>query len=110
MAAALAGYLAGDLGLQTRDDPSARVGVMLQVPAAMSDLVDTAHLASLPGAILSTQFLGYVIADPAGKPADEVVLDLLRELCDHTLHLGGDFERVLEAVPRSPRPVQTPGT
>jgi hypothetical protein len=73
----------------------------------MSELVDTGRLASLPNAIQSTQFLGYVLADPAGKPADEVVLDLLRQLCDHTLHLGGDFERVLEAIPRSPRPAQT---
>jgi hypothetical protein len=40
----------------------------------------------------------------------EVVLDLLRQLCDHTLHLGGDFERVLEAIPRSPRPSETAGT
>jgi hypothetical protein len=110
IAAALAGYLTEDLGLPTRDDPSARVGVLLQVPAAMSELVDTGHLASLPGAVRSTQFLGYIIADPAGRSADDAVLDLLRQLCDHTLHLGGDFERALEAIPRPPRLTQMPGT
>lgn len=109
-AAALAAYLADDLGLHTRDDPSVRVGVLLQVPATMSDLVDTGHLAPLPGAVRSTQFLGYVIANPIGKPADEAVLDLLRQLCDHTLHLGGDFERTLEAIPRLERLTQMPGT
>jgi hypothetical protein len=108
MAAALAGYLADDMGVRTCDDPAARVGVLLQVPASMSDLVDTGQLSPLPGAVRSTQFLGYVIADPSGKQAGDVVRDLLRQLCDHTLHLGGNFERVLEAIPGSPHPAQTP--
>ena len=50
--------LAEDLGLQTRNDPSPLVGVTLQVPAGMGDLVHTGHLASQPGAIQSTQSSG----------------------------------------------------
>jgi len=76
----------------------------------MSDLVDTGHLSPLPGAVILENFLGFMIADPDGKSTDDVVRDLLRHLCDHTLHLGGDFERTLEAIPRSPRRAQTTGT
>lgn len=70
----------------------------------MSDLVDPGGLRTLPGAPLSSQFLGYAIAEPAGKPADGVARNLLAQLCDHTLYLE-DFEPVLAAIgPWLPQP------
>lgn len=53
VARALAGYLAEDLGLRTRNDLSARVGILLQAPASMDSLVNTWRLRPLPGAVLS---------------------------------------------------------
>jgi hypothetical protein len=98
VAPALAEFLASDLGLATGNDPSARVGVLLQTPGGpMTGLVDPGELAPLPGASSSTQFLGYALADPDGKSAGDVARDLVRQLCDHTLYLG-DFERVLAAI------------
>lgn len=94
---ALADFLAKNRVLATRDDPAARVGLMLQTPGTMTALVDTGELRVLPGAIQSNQFLGYAIADPAGVSAQNVARDLLRQLCDRTLHLDG-FEEVLASI------------
>ena len=95
---AFADFLTQDLGLQTSHDPVARAGVLIETTdGPINDLVDTGSLAPLPGAISSTQFLGYVIADQEGESAAHVAKDLLRQFCDHTLHLG-DFESVLESI------------
>ena len=87
-------FLDNDIGLSTRDNPSARMGVMLQAPITMGSLVDSGDLAVLPGAVQSNQFLGYAIADSAGKGNSDTARGLIALLCDHTMHLD-DFERVL---------------
>jgi hypothetical protein len=94
---AFADFLAQDLELQTSNDPASRAGVMIETVGPIGDLVDMGDLSPLPGAILASQFLGYAIADQAGGPADQAAGDLLRQFCDHTLHLG-DFEGVLESI------------
>ena len=98
-APAFAELLAKDLGLTTLDAPAARIGVMLRAPRSMTELVDAGELRALPGASQSNQFLGYAIADLAGKSCHDVACDMLRQLCDHTMHLG-DFEHVLAAMGR----------
>jgi hypothetical protein len=109
VARAFADFLADDLGSQTLDDPAARAGVMIETVGPISGLVDTGDLAPLPGAIAATQFLGYAIADPQGGPADQVAHDLLRQFCDHTLHLG-DFEGVLESIRANDGAASQPAT
>jgi len=114
---AFADLLAKDLGLRTFGAPAARAGVMIETTGPISELVDTGSLSPLPGAYSASQFLGYAIADREGGPADQAAQDLLRQLCDHTLHLG-DFEETLESIraadvassqsaPRPPQAVQS---
>jgi hypothetical protein len=54
--------------LVTHDDPAARAGALLNAVSAMTELVDTGLMRTLPRAIPSRQFLGYAIADRAGGP------------------------------------------
>lgn len=97
LASAFVEFLTEDLGLGTHSDPAARVGVMLNAPRSMTELVDIGLLRVLPGAIASSQFLGYAIADPAGRPARDTAHAMLTNLCEYTLHLE-DFEPVLAAL------------
>jgi hypothetical protein len=97
LAAPFAQFLVNDVGVATRDEPTARVGVMLQTRGPMSDLVDPGELRVLPGASQSNQYLGYAIADRAGKPAHDVARDMLKSMCDHTMHLS-DFDSELAAL------------
>jgi TIR domain len=89
-------FLVGDLSLATHDDPTARVGVMLNT-APITRLIDTGPLRPLPGAIPSHQFLGYAIADGAGQPARNIARTMLAQLCEYTLHLD-DFEPALAGL------------
>lgn len=97
IASAFAEFLEHDLDLRTTDKRPARAGFMIETVGPMSDLVDTEGISPLPGAIPSTQFLGYAIADGAGKPAERIGRDFLQTLCDHTMHLG-DFEDLIDAI------------
>jgi hypothetical protein len=97
LASAFAELLADDLGLVTSDDPAARVGVMLNAVNSMTELVDTGALRTLPGAVPSSQFLVYAIADRAGRPPSDIARTMLAQLCEYTLHLG-DFEPALAAL------------
>jgi hypothetical protein len=106
MTGAFAEFLTNDLGLQTSEEPAARVGVLIE---PVSDLVDAGSLPTLPGGVTSNQFLGYAIADRDGRSADLVAGDLLRQLCDHNLHLA-DFEDVLESVGAAPTVASRPAS
>jgi hypothetical protein len=97
LARAFAAFLADDLSLKTSDAPMARAGVMLQSVGPLTELVDTGDLASLPGAIVASQFLAFLIAEREGQPPGTVVRDLLTQLCDHSLHLA-DFEASLDRI------------
>lgn len=97
LATAFAGFLADEAGLATQDNPATRVGVMLQAPNSMNELVDPGELMVLPDAIRSNQFLGYAIADHNGRTSNDAARDLLTLLCDHTMHLA-DFDQLLTAL------------
>lgn len=90
-------FLSGDLGLRTRAKPAAQVGLLIQAGQSIAELVDAGELRPLPGASFSSQFLGYAVADADGEPPAETARNLLRQLCDHSLHLG-EFDAVLAAV------------
>jgi hypothetical protein len=94
---ALAAFLADDLGLGTSGDPPSQVGLWLQTPRAMAEIVDSEDLKPLPGSPQSNSFTGWALADPAGEPAPVVAVELLRQMCDYTLNLDG-YEPALEGM------------
>jgi outer membrane protein assembly factor BamB len=102
LADAFAWFLTAQLGLTARDIPSACVGVLLQAPCSVTDLVALGDLRQLPGASPADHFLGAAVADPKGEGAAGVAGELLTELCDRTLHLR-DFEPVIAALTPAPR-------
>jgi hypothetical protein len=94
IADAFADLLCRDLALSASDQPSARIGILLQSQKpALADLVDAENLPTLQGASPSNQFLGYAIADLAGKPNNGAARDFLRQLCDYDLQVdvSGQF-------------------
>ncbi|HEY7143139.1 MAG TPA: PQQ-binding-like beta-propeller repeat protein [Streptosporangiaceae bacterium] len=82
-------FLAREMGLRARPGPATRVGVMLQAPDSIAEMLDAGNRCVLPGASQPSLFLGYAIADPAGKPAREVADAMLAQLCDRTMHRNG---------------------
>jgi hypothetical protein len=97
MPAAFAAFLSDDLGLATPGDPPSQVGVLLQAPRAMSELVDTQYLKPLPGSVQSNQFMSWAIADPGGESVGVTATEMLRQMCDYTLSLDG-YEPRLEVL------------
>jgi hypothetical protein len=97
LAVAFTAFVTEELRLETRPAPAARVGVLMNAPRSMRELVDIGSLRMLPNAIPSSQFLGYAIADPAGKADSDIARDMLGQLCEYTLHLD-DYETVLDAL------------
>lgn len=74
--------------METRFDPAARVGALLDAPRLMAELADTGPLCALPGATPSSQYLGSAIVDPAGSPGHDIARTMLAQLCEYTLHLN----------------------
>ena len=94
---ALAQSLTDDLGLVTAAEPPAQIGVSLDTPSSMTDLVDPEDITMLAGTSAPTWFLGWAVADPDGQAASGLALTWLTQMCDSTLHLNG-YEPVLEAI------------
>jgi hypothetical protein len=90
-------FLTDELGLITSDDPPAQVGVWLTTQRSMTELVDVEQLKTVQGAMPSSQFIGWALADPNGEDADGAAVDWLTAMCDNTLHLDG-YEPVLERM------------
>jgi hypothetical protein len=66
-------------------------------------LIDLEGLKQLPDAGVSSQFVSYVVADRQGKVPSDALRDVLRQLCDNTLHLA-EFEPVLATLGQRERP------
>jgi hypothetical protein len=84
---ALAQFLTSNLGLATIAEPPAQLGMWLNAPHALSELIDTGDLKPLPGSAAANWFISYAISDSAGKTVTEAAMDILSQLCDFTLHL-----------------------
>jgi hypothetical protein len=93
---ALAHFLTHDLGLATPADPPAQLGLWLNSPHKMAELVDIGNLKTLPGSAQANWFIGYAIADREGVSPGTAAADLLGQMCDFTLHLDG-WESVIDA-------------
>ena len=94
---ALAEFLRRDAGVAVHGDPQAQFGVWLSTPRAITDLVDIGALKPLPGSWASAEFSGWAVADQDGANPLVTACDLLRQLCDHTLHLDG-YEPILASL------------
>jgi hypothetical protein len=92
--AAFAEFLSRDVGLTTVDAPPAQFGVWMESHQAMTVMVSTEGVRTLPGSSPSSQFTGWAYADADGKPAGELARELMVQMCEYTLHLD-DFESAL---------------
>ena len=90
-------FLTGELGLATSGDPPAQVGIALDAPNAMTELVDIEDLELVPGSSPSTWFMGWAVGGPDGEPATALAREWLTQMCDSTLKLNG-YEPVLAAA------------
>lgn len=107
---AFANFLAYDLGLATTGEPPAQIGISLDTPHTMTELVDTEDIPVLAGTSAATWFLAWAIADPEGQTAPGVTHSWLTQMCDSTLHLDG-YEPFLDALANPPqRPADTAPT
>lgn len=95
MPGALAEFLTKDLGLGTTDDPAAQLGIWLESHGQpLTAMIDTGGLTTLPGSTPANWFCGYAIADPQGATASRTAEELLRQMCEYTLHLDS-YEQAL---------------
>jgi hypothetical protein len=90
-------FLTKRLGLTTADDPAAQLGILLKTPHNMADLVSFKGLKILEGSQPSPWYMGWAIADRSGKPHAQVAIELLRSMCDNTLHVD-EYEAVLASL------------
>lgn len=90
----LVAFLEKDLGLRCHSDPAAQIGIWLSGARSVGDLVDVTGCDVLPGAAMANWFSGYAIADPSGDQGAAAAREVLRQLCDYTLHLD-DYESML---------------
>jgi len=92
----LADFLTHGLQLSTTAEPPAQAGIWLNAPE-IQQLVDLEDLTPVAGTQPVPWFMGWAIADESGSPPDEVAVELLRQMCDYTLHLD-QYEQVLGSL------------
>jgi hypothetical protein len=73
------------------------VGIWLNAPQAMTDLVDISGFKQLPGSSASAQFGVYAVTRPGGADAAGMAIDWMRQMSDYTLHLD-DYDSSLSAL------------
>src|SRR5260370_10550582 len=79
---ALKHFLTEALGLTTSDDPAAQLGVQLKTPYSMAELVSLDGLKILEGSQPAPWYMGWTIADPAGRRPEHAAIELLRNMAD----------------------------
>ncbi len=90
-------FLTKGLRLNTTDDPAAQLGIALKTPHNMGDFVDFKGLHALEGSQPTPWYMAWAVADRKGQPPAEVAINLLRTMCDYTLHVDG-YEAVLAGL------------
>jgi hypothetical protein len=93
---AMTGLLTEGLGLKTVAEPPAQVGVWLK-SYRIEDLVALEDLTPIPGTQPSNSFMGWALADGSGTQPEETAVELLRQMCDYTLHLD-HYEQLLGSL------------
>jgi hypothetical protein len=82
---ALAALLSGELGLATSGRPPAQAGIRLEASRDLTELVDIAGLATLPGGQRLSQFMIYLAASPNGASAVSVADKMTRQMLEEAL-------------------------
>jgi hypothetical protein len=100
---ALAHFLTHDLGLATAGEPLAQIGISLDTPHSITELVDTENIPKVAGTSAPTWFLAWAVADPDGQATPGLTRTWLTQMCDSTLNLN-NYEPVLEALTNSQQP------
>lgn len=92
----LEGFLRHDLGLMTSDDPPAQFGILLQANQAITDIVSPRSIRALPAASphIAGEYIGFAVADPAGKTADGLASEIMLDLSQRVLHLDGSQDEM----------------
>lgn len=86
---ALNRLLTQELGLSTSGEPQVVLGVRLDAPSDLTEIIDITDLTRLPGGQHGRQAIGYFVADPAGAPPAEVT----DRMINHVLMYGLQAER-----------------
>lgn len=74
-----------DLGFRTSGKPPAQVGIRLQAPKDLAEMVDITGRAEVPGETRGRQATGYFIADGDGKPTEAAAGTMVRDILLHAL-------------------------
>lgn len=85
--AALVTFLRLQLGLRTSNYPAAEMGIWLNAPRALTELVEIDGFESVPGSLRSNVFAGFAVADSDGQPVSGMAEGWLRQMCDSSLRL-----------------------
>lgn len=93
----LATFLEKTLELATSDDPPAQLGIELKTQRGITDLVDLKGLKLLEGSQPSPWYMGWNIADRTGQQPAQTAVELLRNMCDYTLHVD-EYEELLDSL------------
>jgi hypothetical protein len=88
MPAALASFLASDLGLDTSSDPPTEIAIWLTAHgSSLSELIDVGGFTVIPGSQFSW-FTGLAVADGNGNNDSSLARTWIGEMCDF-MHLDG---------------------
>lgn len=91
----LEGFLRVDLSLNTANDPPAQVAIFLSTEASpLTEIVNPGNIRSLPARYYAAESIGYAIATPDGKTADETAGDYMLDLSTRVFHLDGSDEEM----------------
>lgn len=91
LAPLLARFLRDELGLNTYDDIQVQVGIWMESPDTLYDLVDPGDVQRSVNNVAARTFPIYLLADRSGKNPDLAVLDAIRACCDYGLRVR-DYE------------------
>jgi hypothetical protein len=93
--------LLADLGFQTSGKPSTQVGIRLEAPSDLAEMVNTTGRSELPGGTRGRETTGYFIAGRDGMSAEDAAATMVRDMLLHAL-------KTTDAVPGTPEIAEGP--
>jgi hypothetical protein len=87
--ALFAQFLSRQVQVPTYDDIQTQVGVWMEAPGSLFELLDPGPVQASAGMSPARTFPMYLLADRRGKSPPLAALDALRACCDYGLHIHG---------------------
>lgn len=84
----LARFLGG-LSLRTSGEPPAQLGVRLQSPGDIAEMIDITGLKQLPGGQHSSEVISFLIAEPNGSTAKDAAIAMMKHTLLYALKAEG---------------------